>query len=76
MKAKSIIHFCLLTALFGVAMVLILCEELDEKLLAFFLHVIIDKILGFAIIAVAVKLLFKWGKTDSLLSRWIKMMEE
>lgn len=76
MKAKSIIHLCLLTALFGVAMVLILGEEQDEKLLAYFLHVIFDKVLGFAFMAVAVKLLFKWGKTDSLFSRWIKMLDE
>lgn len=76
MKAKSIIHLCLLTALFGVAMVLILGEEHNEELLVYFLHVVFDKVLGFVLLAFAVNLLIRWCKTDSLFSRWIKMLDE
>ncbi len=69
--AESLIRIALLLILSSVGVLLIFCEERDENIWSFVLHVIMDKAIGVGCIYSMIKLYDRWSKTD----RWIARFE-
>lgn len=75
-KTISIIRICILFVLSGLAMILIFGEEQDENILAFLLHVIVDKALGIGLCFYIGRLYKRWSKVDPWLMAYDKMCDE
>ena len=75
-KTISIIRICILFVLSGLAMIFIFGEEQEENILAFLLHVIVDKALGIALCYYIARLYKRWSKIDPWLMAYDKMCDE
>lgn len=68
--AISIIRILILLTLGLLALFLFICEEHDESIINFTLHVIIDKLIGLAALGACIYLYDSWSWTDKWLSRF------
>lgn len=75
-KTISIIRVAILFILSGLAFILILGEEQDENVWAFFFHVIVDKGLGIGLCFYIGRLYKRWSKIDPWLKDYDKMCDE
>lgn len=75
-KTISFIRIAILFVLGMVAILLIFGEEQDENILAFLLHVIVDKALGIGLCFYIGRLYKRWSKVDPWLMAYDKMCDE
>ena len=75
-KTISIIRIAIIFALAGIAAILLFGEEQDENILAFLLHVIVDKAIGIGSIFLIARLYKRWSKVDPWLMAYDKMCDE
>lgn len=74
-KTISILRIATLMALGMFGFLFLFGEERDEKIVAFFFHVLFDKVFAFLLLYVAYRLGKKWSKTDELIKRYYKWCE-
>ena len=67
-KAISIIRIAILAIMGSVGTIFLLGEEQDDTALAFFLHFLLDKAFGLAMLAAMVYLAARWIDKD----KWLK----
>ncbi len=75
-KTISIIRIAILSVLGLFAMKFLFCEEHDEALLDFYIHMFINKALAIAIIYQFARLYKRWSKVDPWLKAYDKMCDE
>lgn len=75
-KKISIIRIAILVVLGCFAMIFLLGEEQDESLSAFFLHILVDKVLAIALCYYIGRLYKRWSKVDPWLKAYDKMCDE
>lgn len=74
-KTISIIRIAILLTLAFVSIPLILGEEQDENILAWLLHFVTDKAVGFALVFLAVGLYKRWKTIDPWLIAYDKFCD-
>lgn len=62
-KTISIIRIAILVALCAIAFLFLFCEEQDQTMSAFILHVIADKAIAVAIILYVIRLHRRWNNS-------------
>lgn len=75
-KAYSIIRVCILLIIGCAGTLFLLGEERDNSFFAHLFHLIIDKTLGFLLLALTIILFNKWRKHDWLLQFFDKLCDE
>ena len=73
-KAYSIIRVCILLIIGCAGTLFLFGEEQDNNFFAYLFHLIIDKTLGFLLLALTVLLFNKWRKHDWLLQLFDKLL--
>ncbi len=71
-KAISIIRITILVIMGGVGTILLFGEEQEDAILSFLLHVLIDKMIGLALVVATCMLFRRWRKLDN----WLKAIDE
>lgn len=75
-KTVSIIRIAILFVLFGLAVILLFGEEQDESLVFFFLHMVMDKAMAFALFYSIGRLYKRWSKLDPWIKAYAKMCDD
>lgn len=75
-KTASIIRIAILSVLFGLAVILLFGEEQDESLVFFFLHMVMDKAMAFALFYSIGRLYKRWCKLDPWIRAYDKMCND
>lgn len=75
-KAYSIIRVCILLIIGCTGTLFLFGEEQDNSFFAYLFHLILDKALGFLLLALTIFLFNKWRKHDWLLQFFDKLCDE
>lgn len=75
-KAYSIIRVCILLIIGCAGALFLFGEEQDNSFFAYLFHLILDKALGFLLLALTIFLFNKWRKHDWLLQFFDKLCDE
>lgn len=75
-KAYSIIRVCILLIIGFAGALFLFGEEQDNSFFAYLFHIILDKALGFLLLALTIFLFNKWRKHDWLLQFFDKLCDE